>query len=309
MDARMFGMSYWTFMRQYFLLGGYSGSDFVGFNPLQIHSFIQRMYACAFRVTKSTITDMPEKNFEQVDIPLSVDQQAVYEQVDTEMYAARIKEDGTVQELSVANALVAITRLQQITSGLFPVQGQAGERAVCERIASAKTDWLVNYIRYALADTDQQIVVWCRFRPEIEAIHDALVKAGLTADEDFGIIQGGVKNEHREHLRVSLNNREDPMRVLICQIQAGAYGLDLPGADTMIYHSLTFSFLERSQSLERGHRMGRTRPYQIIDLVTYLPPRKKGARRKESVDSEILKALQKKQDLSEMLLVTGFGNG
>jgi hypothetical protein len=99
------------------------------------------------------------------------------------------------------------------------------------------------------------------------------------------------------------------MRVLICQIQAGAYGLDLPGADTMIYHSLTFSFLERSQSLERGHRMGRTRPYQIIDLVTYLPPRKKGARRKESVDSEILKALQKKQDLSEMLLVTGFGNG
>jgi SNF2 family DNA or RNA helicase len=308
-DDRIFGMSYWTFMRQYFLLGGFSGNDFVGFNPLQIGSFIGRMYACAFRVTKSTITDMPEKSFERVEIPLQAEQQRIYEQIEDELYAARVLPDGTVQELSVANALVQITRLQQITSGLFPVQKETGERAHCERIPSAKTEWLVNYIRDALADTDQQMAVWCRFRPEIEAIKDALIAVGLRHDHDFGIIQGGVKNEHREHLRVSLNDREDPMRVLICQTQAGAYGLDLPGADTMIYHSLTFSFLERSQSVDRGHRMGRIRPYQIIDLVTYLPPTKKGGRRKETVDAEILKALQKKQDLSEMLLVQGFGNG
>jgi len=309
-DDRVFGTSYWNFMRQYFLLGGFSGNDFTGFNPLQIGSFIARMYSCAYRVTKATITDMPEKSYQQVDIALSIEQAELYRQIEEEMYAARTNEDGTVQELSVANALVQITRLQQVTSGLFPVQKEIGERAICERIKSAKTDWLVNYVRYALADTDQQIVVWCRFRPEIEAIRDALMEAGLVEDRDFGIIQGGVKNEHREHLRVSLNDRENPLRVLICQIQAGAYGLDLPAADVMIYHSLTFSFLERSQSVDRGHRMGRTRPYQIIDLVTYLPKTdKKGSRQKTTVDHEILTALQRKQDLSEMLLVQGFGNG
>jgi SNF2 family DNA or RNA helicase len=309
MDERIFGMSYWTFMRTYFLLGGYTGNDFTGFNPLQIGSFIGKLYSCAFRITKSTIADLPEKSFERISIPLSSEQQKIYEQLEAELYASRMKEDGTLQELSVANALVQVTRLQQITAGLFPVQKEAGERAECERIASAKTEWLVSYVRDTLADSDQQIVVWCRFRPEIDAIAEAFVKAGLVFDRDFGLIRGGVAMTDRERLRVTFNNREDPMRVLILQVQAAAYGLDITGADTMIYHSLTFSYLERSQSVDRGHRMGRTRPYQIIDLVTYLQPTKKGGRRKETVDDEILKALQRKQDLSEMLLVQGFGNG
>jgi SNF2 family DNA or RNA helicase len=281
MDARIFGSSYWNFMRQFFLLGGFSGNDFTGFNPLQIGTFIGRMYSCAYRVTKATITDMPEKSYQQIDIPLSTEQQSIYCQIEEELYASRVQEDGTVQQLSVANALVQITRLQQITSGLFPVQGEAGGRAVCEPIQSAKTEWLINYVRYALADTDQQMVVWCRFRPEIAAIRDACLNIGLMEDIDFGIIQGGVKNAHREELRVSLNDRENPLRILICQIQAAAFGLDLPAADVMIYHSLTFSYLERSQSVDRGHRMGRTRPYQVIDLVTYLPKTtKKGSRKR-----------------------------
>jgi SNF2 family DNA or RNA helicase len=308
MEPTIFGTSFWNFMRQYFLLGGFSGNDFVGFNPLQIARFIEKMYGCAYRTTKATISDMPERSFERVSIPLSSEQQRLYEQVETDMYARLTREDGTVQELSVANALVLITRLQQITSGLFPIQTEFGKRSVCERIRSAKTEWLVNYVRDALADTDQRIVIWCRFRPELDAIRDELTKLGLAPDTDFGVIQGGVKMPDRERLRKAFNDRQSSLRVLLCQIRAAAYGLDLPAGDVMIYHSQSFSYLDRCQSMDRGHRMGRTRPYQILDLATYLQPTKKGGRRKETVDDEILKALQRKQDLSEMLLVTGFGD-
>jgi len=297
LEPELFGRSYWAFMRTYFLLGGFSGNEFTGFNPMQIGSFIGKLYSLAYRVTKSTLQNMPEKNYEVVNLKMSDQQRKLYDQLEKDLYARLVQEDGTVGTISVANALVQVTRLQQISAGLFPMDNETGERSRCVPITSVKTEWLTDYCREAMANTDVQIVVWCRFSDEIQAICRSLTLVGLTQEEEFAFIDGSVKTIDRRGYQNRFNNREDRMRILVCQIQAVALGFDLPSADEMIYHTNSYSFLDRAQSLERGHRMGRTRPYKILDLVC-----------ENSIDVKVLGSLKRKQNLADTLLVEGMGS-
>ncbi len=296
LEPTLFPKSFWTFMRSYFLLGGFSGTEFVAFNPMQLGSFIGKLYSLAYRVTKSTLLDMPEKSFETVKLKMGPAQRKLYDQVEKELYARLVQEDGTVATLSIASTLAQVVRLQQISAGLFPVDSEGGERSRCIPVESVKTRWLADYCREAIASTDVQIVVWCRFTDEISEICKSLTASGLEQEQDFAFIDGSVKTADRRRYQVRFNNREDRLRILVCQIQAVALGFDLPGCDIAIYHSLTFSFLERSQSMERGHRMGRKRPYTILDIICV-----------DTVDVKIQSAIKRKQGLSDMLLIESLG--
>lgn len=298
-DERIFGGNFWEFMREYFRLGGFTGREFEGYNPARIGGFVERMYACAYRVTKATLRDMPEKTFDYVHLTMAGEQERLYREVAEEMYAELETTSGKAT-LSVANAMVKMGRLQALTAGLFPISQREGDkqahiRGRFERLPSVKTEWLGDYVRDTLNGTDARLLIWATFKEEINSICDTLKRRGLTADQ-YGCIQGKVKPKDRELLRQRFNDRDSKLRVLILQIQAGSMGLDLPEADILIYHTLTFSFLDWSQSLERGHRMGRTRPYQIVVPLC-----------KNSVDGYVLKALMWKEDVARSLLVTGFG--
>lgn len=289
-DPDIFGKNYWRFVEKYFKLGGYTGKEFVGFQGATIPDFIERLYRQAFRVTKATVCDMPEKQFEVVRLDMEPEQLDVYNQMERYLYARRLNEEGKEETLTAATALDQSVRLQQISAGVFPQNNAEG----CSPIKSVKTEWLVEYIRDILNTSDSHLLVWTRYSAERKNVCAALLAAGIPA-ESIGYIDGSVPNKVREQLRQEFNDRRHPRRVLVCQIQAAAYGLDVPAADIMLYHSLTFSLLERNQSMERGHRLGRTRPYTIIDLVC-----------NGTIDTKIVAALKRKQNLVNMLLVEGF---
>lgn len=306
LNPDIFGKSYWQFFRNFFLFGGWSGNEFVSINPLQLIPFIRRLYSCAFRVTKAVIADMPPKTYRQVIIPMTDQQARIYGRIEAALYAEEEIEDGKTGALSVASALAKVIRLQQITAGIFPMteimgddldeaeESQAG--TIYRMIPSAKTLWTLDYVRELMsADEHVKILIWSRFRPELRGICTALAggKDGL-GPEDMAYIDGSTSDRRREVLRKSYNDRNNPMRVLVCQIQAASYGLDLPVADVLIYHSNTFSYLNRAQSEDRGHRIGRVRPYLIVDVMC-----------QDSVDIKIMRAVNSKKDLSEMLLTAG----
>jgi SNF2 family DNA or RNA helicase len=296
LQPEVFSKSYWDYMTTYFTLGGFSGHEFTGFNADKIGDFVSKLYSLAYRITKSTIEDMPEKSFEVVRLTMKGEQEKLYRQIESNLYASRTREDGSQESLSIASTLAMVTRLQQISAGLFPANNESGEKAHCTPIESVKTCWLQEYCKEQIATSDIQIVVWCRFTAEIDAICRALEEIHLRRGYQYEVIDGRAKMIHRRSVQVLFNDREHPLRILIVQVQAAAFGLDLPGCDEMIYHTNSFSHLERAQSVERGHRMGRTRPYVIRDLVC-----------KNSVDVTVLDALKKKQNLSDMLLIEGFG--
>lgn len=289
-DERIFGESYVSYMNYYFELGGYTGKEFLAFKPHRIQEFIEKMYSCSYRIVKAAATDMPEKTYRQVRLDMAPRQRELYKKIEKELYAEWTTEEGQMVHLEVQNAMNKVGRLQQITAGLMPISG--GDEPY-EHITSAKTEWLIQHLQDHLRDGDAHIIAWVRFTGERRAIMNGCAEKGIV--NEIAFIDGSVKGKDRENIRRRFNNREDPLRFMVMQTQAGAMGMDLPAADQMIFHTLPFSLLERLQSMERGLRLGRTRPYEIIDLVC-----------KNSVDNHVLQALKRKEDFSKMLLTDGF---
>ena len=71
---------------------------------------------------------------------------------------------------------------------------------------------------------------------------------------------------------------------------AGATGLTLHKARTVIYASNSFKLTDRLQSEDRAHRIGQEHPVAYIDLVA-----------PGTVDEHIMKALRNKLDISSLL--------
>lgn len=317
-DSHIFGDSYWDFMNEYFLLGGYSGNDFQAFRPDKMVEFVRRLYSCAFRVSIACTAEVTHR---VVRLPATEAQRKHYDAVAEFLYSEVKMDDGRKGKLNVNSALAKCTRLQQLCAGIFPMNEidvaepedeQTYAYAESSRadypppdpdhlsdyqyIDSAKTEWLMEYLEDLISTTDARVMVWTKFRPELQRIVEDLAAASWIDADQYGVIQGGVKDTVRDNLRAQVNDRRSPMRLLVCQIQAAAFGFDLPEIDKLIYHSSTFSYSERKQSERRGLRAGRTRPYEIIDLVL-----------QNTVDCHISRAIQRRQSLGELLLVTGFG--
>ena len=94
-------------------------------------------------------------------------------------------------------------------------------------------------------------------------------------------------------IKDSFNSRSpDGVRVIVAQTSKIAYGHNLQGADFSIYYNHSWSYVERAQSEDRSHRMGRMTPVTYINLVY-----------KDSIDEAVIRAQKRKTDLAEKIAV------
>jgi SNF2 family DNA or RNA helicase len=78
--------------------------------------------------------------------------------------------------------------------------------------------------------------------------------------------------------------------VFVSNPQAGATGLTLTQAQTVIYYSNSFKLVDRLQSEDRAHRIGQEHPVNYIDLVA-------GG----TVDEKIVRSLRDKWDVAAQI--------
>lgn len=305
-DETLFPMSYWDFMKRYFHLGGFTGWEFDGFRPERLPELIDTLYRNAYRQTKATATDMPPKTYQVVELPMKREQRDYYQRVAKE-YGATIEvplEFGAVGvgELTVGSAIARTTRLQQIAAGILPLTtltvGEGEEQQVYgggyREIESAKTEWVVEYVREQVEVGDTRGIIWTKFQPEADRLHRLLAEAGVEAPILDGRTKDTDRNPVRKQIQDRFNDANSDLRWIIVNTSAGAYGLDAPLADVMLMHSSTYDILERQQLEDRGHRAGRTRPYLIIDLIL-----------KGTVDRDIYNAYQRDLSLISMYVNKG----
>lgn len=300
-DPTIFNLSYWDFMKRYCRLGGFTGWEFEGLREERVPELVEKMYANAYRQTKATVTDMPEKTYQVVELDMKREQREHYQRVAKE-YGTTVElvKDGVVAtgELTVASAIARTTRLQQIAAGTVPLttltigEGEAQEvfGGGHREVESAKTAWVVEYCREQVETSDARGVVWVKFQAEADRVARELVAAGVKT----AVIDGRTKEKDRARVLEEFKDLASDLRWLVINISAGAYGLDLPVADVMLMHSSTWNILERLQLEDRGHRIGRVRPYLVIDLIL-----------RGTIDAEIHKAYLKRMDLIQTLVHKG----
>lgn len=179
-------------------------------------------------------------------------------------------------EITIANAAVALMRLQAVTSGFLPLMDQDGH-TVIEELQTLKQDALSNLLEDLPAD--EPIVVFCRFRHDLDMIHAAAKNAGRLSSE----LSGRVKT-----LPEWQNGKTT---ILAAQLRAGSVGVDLTRSCRVVYVSLTFSLEEYAQSLARVRRPGQVRTCFYTHLLV-----------ENSVDGRIRKALENKKSVIEALM-------
>lgn len=183
-------------------------------------------------------------------------------------------EDGLIVDCEAA--ITRLLRLQQVVCGYLGT----GPGEPIRRIDENKNPRVELLIEEILPDLVGQVIIWGRFRQDIDQISEALGKECLRYD-------GSVDNEGRAIAKAAFQAGD--IKYLVMS-SAGAEGLTLTGARAAVFHSNSFSAIKREQMEGRNYRIGQTEKCSIIDIIC-----------EGTVDNDLLTALRTKLDLSSQL--------
>lgn len=240
------------------------------------------------RLLKVDCLDLPEKVYQKHYVNLSDAQLKVYKELKKDMVA---EIEG--QFISTQLALTKLLRLQQIIGGFIQfdqtIEFDEDMHPIIHAKEAPKPIDKVNPRIEALAglveETQGKVIIWARFRAEIEAIC-----ARLRALYPHGVVEyhGGIPNDERAR-NIELFQEDQNIKVFVAN-KAAWYGLTLTAASTVIYYSNEYSLEGRLQSEDRAHRIGQRNNVNYIDIIA-----------PDTVDEHIVTALRSKKDISNII--------
>ena len=167
-----------------------------------------------------------------------------------------------------------MVKLRQLSSGFIKNENEL-LTFKCEKV-----DILEELIdRY---DTDKKLVIFAEFKYSIRQICELFTKKRIK----YVVLDGEQKNKTiwRDF------QKDESIRVIVCQYQTANAGIDLFASDTIIYYEPTLRSTILEQSRDRIHRSGQKNKCSYIHLLT-----------KGTVEEAIYKALSGYADFGEKL--------
>jgi SNF2 family DNA or RNA helicase len=212
-------------------------------------------------------------------VPLNEEQWLHYESVKHDLL---VKYDGQITP--VANVLVQLLRLSQITAGFLPTpEGML-------RFDNPKLAALLEIVD----EVEGKIIVCCMFHEEIRQVVHMLNGKGVGCVQ----IHGGVSTAERSDAQHAFQT-DAAIRVMVMQIATGGLGITLTEASFMVYMTNSYSWGDRAQSEDRAHRVGLKHNVTYIDLLGVSPSGKK------TIDHKVFQVVQGKKSISDEVLGEG----
>lgn len=282
LDSTIFGQNFYTFRNRYAVMGGFNRKQIVSYRDLD--QLIQKEHSIAYRVTKDEALDLPEQTFENRYITLSSKERNLYDRLKRDSFA-ELTDGGTITATTV---LTKLLRLQQFTGG-FLVEDDAAKP---QMVSTGKLDALSDILQDYVIEGKKKLVVFARFLPEVHEIEKLADKLLTKHGMKSVAIYGEIPKESRGAI-VQQFQTDPATMVFIGQIDTAGTGITLTAADTCVYYSVNFNYATYSQSLSRIHRIGQRNRCTYIHLVV-----------ENSVDTDILRSLSKKEDLAKTVVDT-----
>lgn len=270
----IFGGYYGPFKQRYARWAGPNNIIYVG--PQNLNELREKMAAICFQVGKEVL-DLPPETSVTYECTLGAEAARVYRDLETEL-VAKIG----AGEVTAANALVKLLRLQQLTGGHIKTDEgvvHAIDTAKQKLLQDTLEDIAPTYDEQGVLDDPEPVVVFCWFHEDLDAVHNACRGAGMKSLEISG---------RRDELK---RWQSGEAQVLAVQIAAGGEGVDMTRARYAILYSFGFSLGKYEQALARVHRPGQTRPVTYIHLVV-----------RGTVDVRVMRALAVRADVVNSIL-------
>ena len=261
--SRIFGGAYKVFEDKYCILNMYhKPSSYIHVRELQD---IIAQYS--YRVKKSECLDLPEKLPDEI-IKVDLEPKAIYKKLAVE---------SAILELDVLaeNPLARMTKLRQLVSGHMKLDSGEIKEFPCEKL-SILQEIIEGY------EDDKKLCIFAEFKYSIKKIDELLSKMKIKH-----IVLDGDQKDKTIWRKFQ---KDQSIRVIVCQYQTACAGIDLYASDTIIYYEPTLRSNTLEQSRDRIHRSGQTRACSYIHLLT-----------KGTIEIDIYRALSGFSDFSEAL--------
>ena len=253
--------------KEYFDPCGYAGHDLV-LKKDQQDKFYRLVNENSFRITKAEALELPEITENIIPIPLDKK---------TMEYYTKLKEDNILElknaEIRADLAITLVTKLQQICCGFIYDENKEAINIGY----NAKIEYLKDLL---LDHSKEKIIIFCKYTHEID-----LLVSNLKSKYKILTYDGRSANDE---WRKFLSGKYD---ILITQIKKGGTGLNLQIASTVIFFSLTYSYIDLSQAKDRVHRNGQKNKVTIYYLLA-----------KNTIERNIYRALENKKEGARLIL-------
>jgi len=248
-------------------------------------------FGVAFK--KEECLDLPEKNYELVELPMGSIQERKY----IEALKTSEIEINEFERVKYQNILGYYNKMTQLCNG-FVIQENVPVRGICE---NPKLDWVLSKIEElgiernlndseieklklqedfdpeSIKNRSPKLVIWATFQNDIEVLVKEIRK--LLESENACVGVYGKKNDEigspasNERFLIS-EKFQDPnseLRVLVAHPKTMGEGIDLYEASEVVFYNNSLEKVLRDQAENRVHRIGmKNKKPNIYDLTCVL---------------------------------------
>lgn len=259
--------SFYQFKQHYCTLGGWGGSQVIGYKNLEeIRALMEEIM---LRRLKTEVLDLPEKIRKIEYVDMTPKQNQIYKEV----YAGVMSD---LQKIKFSNnPLSMMIRLRQATGWTGIISNTVRE--------SAKMERMIELVQEIVA-SGQKAIIFSNWESITEVAREKL-KAYNPA-----YITGATKADDRmnEVTRFQVDNN---CKVIIGTIGAMGTGLTLTAAQNVIFLDSPWNMALKAQAEDRAHRIGTKGTVNIITLVC-----------KNTIDERIEELVEKKGQIADALV-------
>jgi len=237
-------------------------------------------------IVRNKITCVMGKNQENLYKSLSKDLVAEIEDMCSKCDRKECCDRSCEGEIEAKNALVLSQKLRQISCGFYKntrykvdVQGREKDDSnIITLDENPKLKLLIQYL--SNIPKGKQVIIWTNYIHAVEIIKKAVEDA--FGKNSYVTCYG--KQDAFEQIK---KFRESGIPYMISNISKMGVGHNIQFSNYQVFFSNSHSFIQRDQAESRQHRKGQKYSVTITDLVV-----------QKTVDELIIKALDKKKDLS-----------
>lgn len=114
--------------------------------------------------------------------------------------------------------------------------------------------------------SQHRVLIFCQLRPMLDLIERDLF-AGQMPSVSYMRMDGST-DARKRHAVVQTFNNDPRIDVLLLTTSVGGLGLNLTGADTVIFVDHDWNPMKDLQAMDRAHRLGQKKVVNVYRLIT-----------------------------------------
>ncbi|EJT51996.1 helicase [Trichosporon asahii var. asahii CBS 2479] len=111
-----------------------------------------------------------------------------------------------------------------------------------------------------------RVLIFCQLRPMLDLIESDLFRAHMPTVSYMRL--DGATDPRKRHAIVETFNADPKIDVLLLTTSVGGLGLNLTGADTVIFVDHDWNPMKDLQAMDRAHRLGQKKVVNVYRLIT-----------------------------------------